>query len=227
MERLIRWVDGLSERVAAVTLWLLLAVVLVAAFNALARYAGASLGASLSSNGLLELQWYLFGAVFLFGGAHTLRRGAHVRVDVLYDRLPRRARAWIDVVGHVALLLPFCAFAVWVSLAPVADSWRRGEVSPDPGGLPRYPIKTIVPLAFALLALQGLAELARRLRELREGEPHDGASGGGGGSAGAATAEPQSPEPAADAAGTGEEAGPRPEAGGDPAAEDEAAGGAP
>jgi TRAP-type mannitol/chloroaromatic compound transport system permease small subunit len=146
----------------------MLLVVLVGAFNAIARYLGKSLGRDLSSNAYLELQWYLFGLIFLLSGAYTLQRNAHVRVDVLYDRLPRRMRAWIDTIGHVVLLLPFAVFAVVVSLGPVADSWKRGEQSPDPGGLPRYPIKVIVPIAFALLALQGIGQLIKQIRELRD-----------------------------------------------------------
>ncbi len=177
MDRLIEWVDALSERVARLALWLMLLVVGVGAFNALARRADGRFGTSISSNAYLELQWYLFAAIFLLGGAYTLRRGAHVRVDVVYDRLRERTRAWIDLVGHLLFLLPFCVFGLVVSWAPVVDSWQRLEGSPDPGGLPRYPVKTLVPLAFALLLLQGLAEVARKVRTLRaapEAEDEEG-----------------------------------------------------
>lgn len=191
MDRVIGWIDGLTERVARCAFWLVLLVVAVAAFNTLARYLGKATGTNLSSNAYLELQWYLFGALFLLSGAHALKKGAHVRVDVLYDRLGPRAQAWIDLVGHAALLLPFCAFAVAVSWGPVVDSWRGLEGSPDPDGLPRYPAKTLIPLAFALLVLQGIAELLRKVRAVRELAEPDGGD--------APTALPEDePEPPAD-----------------------------
>jgi len=168
LQALARLIDWINERAARISFWAMLVVVLIGAFNAIARYLGKSLGRDLSSNAYLELQWYLFGVIFLLSGAYTLQRNAHVRVDVVYDRLSRKARAWIDLIGHVVLLLPFAVFAVIVSIRPVADSWSRGEQSPDPGGLPRYPIKVIIPVAFTLLALQGVAQLIKQVREIRD-----------------------------------------------------------
>jgi TRAP-type mannitol/chloroaromatic compound transport system permease small subunit len=162
-----RWIDAVNDRVGRGVRWLLVVMVLLGAGNALLRYSGRWLRWDLSSNALIEAQWYLFGVVFLLGGAYTLRHRAHVRVDVLYERLSSRQRAWIDVLGHALFLLPFCALMLWVSWEPVIDAWRRGEVSPDPGGLPRYLIMTVVPLAFALLALQGLSELIKGWAALR------------------------------------------------------------
>lgn len=163
-------IDALTERVGGAVSWLVLLMVLVGAFNALARYGGKWLGTNLSSNGWLELQWYLFSLVFLLAGADTLRRNAHVRVDVLYGRLDQRKRAWIDVVGTVLFLLPFCVFGVVVSLPSVQASWAVWEQSPDPGGLARWPIKTAIPLAFVLLFLQGLSELTKSVTFLRSAE---------------------------------------------------------
>jgi TRAP-type mannitol/chloroaromatic compound transport system permease small subunit len=148
-------------------LWLVAVMVLVGAFNAIARYLGRWIGLQLSSNAYLELQWYLFSLVFLLGGAYALRHDAHVRVDVLYGRLGERARAWIDLLGTVLFLLPFSVFMVAASWPSVAASWRVRETSPDPGGLPRYPIKAVVLLAFVLLILQGVAEATRRIAILR------------------------------------------------------------
>jgi TRAP-type mannitol/chloroaromatic compound transport system permease small subunit len=166
-DRLAAAVDALNARIGRVVAWLCLLMVAVGAFNAVARYVGRFVGANLSSNAYIELQWYLFSLVFLLGAAHTLKRDAHVRVDVLYSRLPRRARAWIDVIGTVVFLVPFCVFVIVVSWPAVHNSWIVLEGSPDPGGLPRFPLKTVIPVAFALLILQGLAMLVERLRTAR------------------------------------------------------------
>ena len=161
------WIDRLDRRLARGVAWLLLVMVLVGAFNAVARYCERDLGLQLSSNAMLELQWYLFSLVFLLGAPHALRAGAHVRVDVLYGGLPARGRHWIDLCGTLLFLIPFCAFGIWASVAFVADSWAEWERSNDPGGLPRWPLKTVVPIAFALILLQGLSEAIKRLALLR------------------------------------------------------------
>ncbi len=164
-------VERLSEAAGAVARWLALAIVLLGVFNALARYGSRWLGQGLSSNAWLELQWYLFSAVFLLGASHTLRHDGHVRVDVWYSRLGPRAQAWVGALGTVLLLLPFCAVVVAMAWPIAMDSWAVREGSPDPGGLPRYPIKLLVPIAFGLLFLQGVAGLVRHLRILRQREP--------------------------------------------------------
>jgi TRAP-type mannitol/chloroaromatic compound transport system permease small subunit len=158
---MLRWVDAISEFVGKLASWLCLGMVLLAAYNTLARWLGRSLGADLSSNALLEGQWYLFSLVFLLGASATLRRDEHVRVDVLYSRLSARGRAWVNLLGGLFLLLPFCVFALIVSWEPVAQSFAVSEQSPDPGGLPRYPLKACLLLAFGLLLLQGVAFVGR------------------------------------------------------------------
>ncbi|MEM9290169.1 MAG: TRAP transporter small permease subunit [Acidobacteriota bacterium] len=163
----VRAVDAFHDWVGRAMGWLVLLMVLLGAFNAVARYAGRSLGRDLSSNGYLEAQWYLFSAIFLLAAAYGLRRNAHVRVDVLYGRLSSRWRHWIDLVGSLLLLLPFCLFAIWSSWPSLLASWRILEQSPDPGGLPRYPLWALIPIAFAMLALQGFAEVIRNLAALR------------------------------------------------------------
>ncbi|MEM8934755.1 MAG: TRAP transporter small permease subunit [Acidobacteriota bacterium] len=115
----------------------------------------------------LETQWYLFSVVFLLGASYTLRHDRHVRVDVFYGSLTPRRRALIDLVGTLLFLLPFCGFVLWSSWPAVANSWAVREASPDPGGLPRYPIKALILVAFTLLILQGLAEIVRRVAILR------------------------------------------------------------
>ena len=145
---------------------LTLLMVLLAAGNAVARHLGKYLGANLSSTAAIEGQWYMFSLVFLLGAATTLAQDKHVRVDVLYGRLGPKGKAGINLSGTLLFLLPFCVFGIWMTWPAVANSWAVREVSPDPGGLPRYPIKAVIPLAFALLFLQGLSELAKSLLTL-------------------------------------------------------------
>ena len=160
-------IDRFSEWTGRVVYWLTLAMVLVGAYNALVRYLDRFTGIGLSSNTYIELQWYMFSLVFLLGAAFTLKHDAHVRVDVLYGRLSRRGRAWIDLVGTLLLLVPFCLFVLWTSWPTVYNSWAILEVSPDPGGLPRYPIKTVIPVAFFLLLVQGVSVIIRQIAILR------------------------------------------------------------
>jgi len=167
LSRISQAIDRLNARIGRLVSWMVLVMVMVGAFNAVARYGGRFVGVNLSSNGWLELQWYLFSLVFLLAAADTLRRNAHVRVDVIYGTLSRRAKAGIDLAGTLIFLLPFCAFALYMSLPSVQASWAVLEVSPDPGGLPRYPLKTAVPLCFALLALQGIGQAIKQVDILR------------------------------------------------------------
>lgn len=160
-------IDACNRAVARAVSWLLLLMVLVGAYNAVARYLERDAGLQLSSNALAELQWYLFGLAFLLGAPYALKRGAHVRVDVLYGGLSERAQHRIDLCGALLFLIPGCACAVWLSLDFVADSWRDNEWSNDPGGLPRWPIKPAIPVAFLLLLLQGIAEAIKRWAALR------------------------------------------------------------
>lgn len=150
-------IDRLNAAIGRGVSWLALAMVLIGAYNALARYLGRYIGAELSSNAYIEAQWYLFSALFLLGAADTLRADAHVRVDVLYGRCGPRTRAAIDLLGTLLLLLPFCVMATLWSLPAVESSWEIMELSPDPGGLPRYPLKTLIPISFGLLGLQGVS----------------------------------------------------------------------
>lgn len=171
LTRLLRFVEGFNEQVGRTVRWLVLLVVLIGAFNAVARYAGRAAGFSLSSNAWLELQWYLFSLLFLLGSAYTLHHDGHVRVDVVFHRLSSRARAWVNLCGIVVFLIPFCVMILWTSWFPVRSSWAIWETSPDPGGLPRFPIKTALPIAFLLLLGQGCAQAVRLVRELRRREP--------------------------------------------------------
>lgn len=171
--RLAHAIDRVSARVGRATGWLVLVMVLVGALGAVLRYAGRPLGLHLALNAFSEAQWYLFSAVFLLGAAWALAEDAHVRVDVLYGRLTPRHRALIDLAGTVLFLLPFCALMLWATWPAVTASWAVREVSPDPGGLPRWPIKALVPVAFVLLFVQGLSQAIKAtaaLRGLHHGE---------------------------------------------------------
>jgi TRAP-type mannitol/chloroaromatic compound transport system permease small subunit len=161
--RLSALVDRLTGGLGKLLRWLTLAMVLVAAANAVLRYAGRFVGTNLTSNASIETQWYLFSAVFLLGAAVALRQDAHVRVDVLYGRLSTRGRAVVDLLGGLLLIIPFSWFAFWVCSPSVRSSIAVWEVSPDPGGLPRWPIKSLMLVCFGLLMAQGGSEVVKRL----------------------------------------------------------------
>lgn len=144
------------------------AMVFLGAYNAIARDVERHVGVGLSSNAFLEGQWVLFSVVFLLGAARTLAAGRHVRVDVLWSRLSPRARARIDLAGTILFLVPFCSLVLVTSWPMVANSFAVREGSPDPGGLPRYPVKALIPIAFTLLLVQGVAEGVRAFRASRE-----------------------------------------------------------
>lgn len=183
--RFTRTVDGLNDRLGALLRWLALVMVLIGAFNALARHVTKFTSFSLYSPALFELQWYLFSVIFLLGAAYGLRHDVHVRVDVAYARLSEKGRALIDVIGGLLFLLPFSALMLWVSYPAVRNSWVIREVSPDPAGLPRYPIKALILVSFALLLIQGLAQIVRGVAIMRgkewalaEGDAKDEVAGG-------------------------------------------------
>lgn len=166
-----RAIDRLNDLVGRAIRWLVAVMVLIGAYNAVARYLNRYTDTNLASNAYLEAQWYLFSLVFLLGAAYALKEDAHVRVDVIYGRLSPRGRAWIDLLGTVLFLIPFSVAMLWLSWPSVAASWAVREVSPDPGGLPRYPIKAVILVAFVLLLLQGVSELLKQVALLRGAAP--------------------------------------------------------
>ena len=165
--RVSHWINVLNDRIGQAMSWLTLAMVLLGAYNATTRKLSHAIGVDLSSNTYIETQWYLFSLIFLWSAGYALRHNVHVRVDVIFDRVGPRARAWIDLVGTVVFLIPFCVLLIWVSTPYVQASWQVLEQSPDPGGLPRYLIKTAIPLAFVLLLLQAFSQLVRLVATLR------------------------------------------------------------
>ncbi|MGC9503515.1 TRAP transporter small permease subunit [Baaleninema sp.] len=160
--RLSRLVDRANESIGRLTGWLVLLMVAVGTWNVIGRYAGQAIGIKLSSNAFIETQWYLFSLVFLLGAAYTLKHNEHVRMDVLYSNWSPRRKALADFIGTLLFLVPFCAIALWFVRSPILSSWQIQETSPDPGGLPRYPIKTFVFVSFVLLILQGISEAIKK-----------------------------------------------------------------
>jgi TRAP-type mannitol/chloroaromatic compound transport system permease small subunit len=156
-----RAIDAFNEWVGRIVIWLVLVMVLVSASNAMSRYLF-----NLSSNAWLELQWYLFAAVFLLCAGYTLLHNEHIRIDVVSSRLSARARLWIDIVGTVLFLLPVTVFIVWLSWPVFMNAWTSGEVSSNAGGLIRWPARLLVPAGFLLLSLQGVSELIKRVAAL-------------------------------------------------------------
>jgi len=172
--RLARSIDALTERIGQLVYWLTLGMVLLGSYNAIARYTDRYTGLGLSSNTWLELQWYLFSLVFLLGAAYGLKHNVHVRVDVVYESLSKRGRAWVNLLGTVLFLFPFSLLMLVMSWPMVRNTWAVLEQSPDPGGLPRYPIKTVIPIAFLLLIAQGVAFTIRQIAVLRDPTNSDG-----------------------------------------------------
>lgn len=157
-----RWVDALNRAIGKITIWLVLITTLISAGNAIVRKIFDS-----SSNALLEIQWYLFAAVFLLGAGYGLLNNAHVRIDFLANRLSARTRNWIDVGGIVLALIPFCMLSIALSWPMFMQAFVSGEMSSNAGGLIRWPVYLLIPVGFALLLLQSLSELVKRLAFLR------------------------------------------------------------
>lgn len=156
--RLSRWVDAMSEWVGRTLIWLLFATVLISAANAIVRKVF-----SVGSNAWLELQWYLFAAVFLLGAGYTFLHNAHVRIDFLSGRLSARARNIVDIVGIVAFLTPLAWILLQLSWPLFVNAWNSGEMSQNAGGLIRWPVLALVPLGMVLLLAQAASELIKRV----------------------------------------------------------------
>lgn len=153
-----RRIDSLSTWVGKFTMWLILVTTLVSAGNALVRKIF-----NVSSNGLLEIQWYMFAAVFLLGSGYGLLKNSHVRIDFISTKLSDRTRNWIDVFGIILVLMPFCLIAIYLGWPFFIQAFNSGEMSQNAGGLIRWPAYVLIPLGFALLMLQGVSELIKRL----------------------------------------------------------------
>ena len=160
--RLSRAIDGLNEHVGRAVYWLVLVMVLISAGNATTRYA-----LNIASNAWLELQWYLFSAVFLLCAGYTLLHNEHIRIDVVSAHLSRRTQIWIDIFGTAFFLLPISVYIMWASWPVFMNAWNSGEVSGSAGGLIRWPARLLVPAGFFLLSIQGVSELIKRVAYLK------------------------------------------------------------
>ena len=150
----INFVDKLSEKVGSLTSWLTTLLVLVVCYDVFTRYI-----LNESSVGVQELEWHIFAIIFLLAASYTYKIDDHVRVDVFYTRFSEKTKAWVNFLGVIFFLIPFCIIIIYTSDFFVASSFRMGETSPDAGGLPaRYILKAFIPLSFFLIFLQGLSE---------------------------------------------------------------------
>ena len=156
-----RRIDWLNEQFGVAANWLVLLSCLISAGNAASRYLFNE-----SSNGWLEVQWYMLAGMVLFGGPYALKMNEHVRVDLVYGMVSERTRIWIDIVGGVLFLLPICLILIYFTWPWFVESWRIWEASSNAGGLLRWPVKLMLPVGFALMALQGISELIKRIAAL-------------------------------------------------------------
>ncbi|MCB1887533.1 MAG: TRAP transporter small permease subunit [Rhodocyclaceae bacterium] len=151
-------IDWVNDKIGRVTIWLVLVASVISAGNAFSRY-----GFNLSSNAMLEVQWYLFSAVFLLCSGYTFLRNEHVRIDLVSNRLSAKSRNWVDIVGIVLFLLPVCYMIVTMSWPSFVESYVNDEQSSNAGGLVRWPVRILIPIGFTLLGLQALSELIKRV----------------------------------------------------------------
>ena len=156
-----RGIDWFNTQFAVVANWLVLLAALISAGNAGSRYLFSE-----SSNGWLEIQWYMFAGMVLLGGPYTLKMNEHVRVDLVYGLASERARIWIDIVGGLLFLLPICLILTYFTWPWFVESWTINEASSNAGGLVRWPVKLLLPVGFFLMAIQGVSEIIKRVAAL-------------------------------------------------------------
>jgi TRAP-type mannitol/chloroaromatic compound transport system permease small subunit len=161
--RLSSAIDRFNARIGRMASWLILASILISAGNAIIRKVF-----GISSNAWLEIQWWLFAAAFLFAAPWTLAIGEHIRIDIVNDRLSKSARDRIDLVGHLAFLLPTAILILVTSAAYFMTSWSQNEQALNPGGLPQWPVKAVIPAAAALLLLQGVSQAIKRVSVMKK-----------------------------------------------------------
>jgi TRAP-type mannitol/chloroaromatic compound transport system permease small subunit len=170
--QLSRVIDALNEIIGRLAYWLVLLMVLVGVWNVIGRYIGRFIGQNLTSNALIEIQWYLFDLVFLLGAAYALKYNEHVRVDLFYKDLSPQRQALVNFIGSILFLIPFCGLIIYYSWEEIVNSWLQQEMSPDPGGLPRYPIQAVIIISLVLLILQGISEAIKNWYIWRNLETH-------------------------------------------------------
>ncbi len=160
--KLSQLIDWLNEKCGRLFMLLILVAVVISAGNAAVRKAF-----NMSSNAFLEIQWYLFAAIFLLCSGYALKHNSHVRIDVIVGRLSQRKQAWVDIIGTLVFLLPLCSVVIYFGWPMFMKTWVSGEMSADAGGLIRWPVLLLIPVGFALLALQGISELVKQFAFLQ------------------------------------------------------------
>ncbi len=170
-----RLIDSLTGLIGKLAMWLILATTLISAGNAIVRKVFDT-----SSNAFLEIQWYMFAAVFMLGSGYAFLRNAHVRIDFISSKFSARGRNWVDIGGIVLFVFPLCYMMIGLAWPLFANAWTSGEMSSNAGGLIRWPVYALIPAGFALLALQSVSELIKRVAFLTGTGPdvlaHDGPS---------------------------------------------------
>ncbi len=170
LERLVNGIDYLSEKIGRGVGWLTTSMVLIVFYDTVMRYAF-----NKGNVALQELEWHIFAVVFLIGAAYTLKEGGHVRVDILFINFNEKTKAWIDLIGTLFFLIPFCCIVIYSTQKFIGNSWAVRETSPDPGGLPmRYILKAVIPAGFILLIVQGISQAAKNILVIL-GHPGKGA----------------------------------------------------
>ena len=170
-----RLIDAFSDLIGKLAMWLILATTLISAGNAIVRKIFDT-----SSNAFLEIQWYLFAAVFMLGSGYAFLRNAHVRIDFISSKFSARGRNWVDVIGIIVFVFPLCYMMATLGWPLFERAWTSGEMSSNSGGLIRWPVYALVPFGFILLFVQSLSELIKRVAFLTGNGPdvlaHDGPS---------------------------------------------------
>ena len=156
-----RVVDWFNTQLAVVADWLVLLAAVISAGNAASRYLFSE-----SSNGWLEIQWYMFAGMVLLGAPYTLKMNEHVRVDLVYGMVSERTQIWIDIIGGILFLLPICIILTYFTWPWFVESWLQNEQSSNAGGLIRWPVKLLLPLGFCMMAVQGISEIIKRIAAL-------------------------------------------------------------
>lgn len=168
-------IDALTEWLGNISTALVIVTIAVGFYNVLVRYIGRYIGVNLASNLYIEAQWYLYSLIFFLGFAYILKHDINVRVDFLYTHWSPKTKAWVNLVGTMLFLIPFCIMGIYVTFNPVLTSWGRlpsglwgaWEMSPDPDGLPRAPLKSMIIVAFASLLLQAIAQVIKYIAIIR------------------------------------------------------------
>ena len=159
LKKISQIIDAVNEKIGLGVSWLTTLMVITVVYDVIMRY-----GFKRGNIAVQEMEWHLFAVIFLIGAAYALKKDAHVRVDIFYNKLSTKQKAWIDFIGTFIFLIPFCIIIIYATRTFIESSWAVGETSPDPGGLPgRYILKSMIPAGFILVLLQGISQAIKNL----------------------------------------------------------------